>query len=470
MPRWRQLGEAWKRNAFSVVLFLVVAVAQYSFVSFQVIRTLDKDLATSASDVAKLAYDGRQWTPAAFSTGSVDVSNWFVVGADGAILDIESSLPSLLGTVTSPPAASFLGPTTVVSDFGETWRLFAKHLDDGYLALGVRERKDLPTVDSVLLHDAELFGRTKAQALSTPQTRTSQDVEVAIVAGDGRMLRAWGGIPLRMVDAQERLPEGVRDVHSGSKTYRVICILMRSTAGALVGRVSVHREITTMRVTLRHLLLFDLALLGLSVISLVGWAANHIRRSIDIKEALRRREGPEIEFKSSFQWDVEKQIQNKDLQREVVKAVAAFLNTDGGYLFIGVTDDAVVCGLEPDINLMDGNVDKLLRAIVQRLLNDIGPGFAGLWQARLERIGGRVVCAVTVDPASNGAWVGEDLFTRSGSSSRPLKGREAAQYLETRRRSRGGLIGGYPMLTLRHAASSLGKSDDLADGFRTRGA
>jgi hypothetical protein len=441
IPRWRQLREAWKRNAFSIVLFLVVAVAQYSCVSFQVTRTLDKDLAASASEVARLAFDGQRWTTEAFSSGSADVSNWFVVRADGAILDIESSLPSVFGTVGPPPAAAFVGPTTAVSEFDETWRLFAKHLDDGFLALGVRDPKDSSVVDSILLHDADLFGSTKLRALAWPQTKTNRDVEVAIVGGDGRMLRAWGGVPLKMVDVQERLPEGVHDVHSGNKTYRVICILVRSTAGSVVGRVAVHREITTMRATLQKLLLFDAVLLGLSILSLLGWTASHIRRSIDIEEALRRREGPEVEFKASFQWDVQKQVQNKDLQREIVKAVAAFLNTDGGYLFIGVTDDGVVCGLDPDITLTDGNVDLLLRAVVQRLLNDIGHGFSGLWQARIERVGGRAICAITVDPATSGAWVGEDLFHRSGSSSRPLRGREAAQYLETRRRTGGGLLG-----------------------------
>jgi hypothetical protein len=444
IPRWRQLREAWKRNAFSIVLFLVVAVAQYSCVSFQVTRTLDKDLAASASEVARLAYDGQRWTTEAFSSGSADVPNWFVVRADGAILDIESSLPSVFGTVAPPPAAAFVGPTTVVSEFGETWRLFAKQLDDGFLALGVRDPKDPPAVDSILLHDADLFGSNKARALMIPQTRTSRDVDVAIVGGDGRMLRAWGGVPLKMVDVQERLPEGVRDVRSGNRTYRLISILIRSTAGSVVGRVAVHREITTMQAALRQLLLFDAALLGLSILCLLGWTASHIRRSIDIEEAQERGEGPEIEFKSSFQWDIQKQIQNKELQREVVKAVAAFLNTDGGYLFIGVTEvtgHAVVCGLEPDINLMEGNVDKLLRAIVQRLLNDIGHGFSALWQARIERIGGRAICAIIVDPATHGVWLGEELFHRSGSSSRPLTGREAAQYLETRRPSRGGLLG-----------------------------
>ena len=46
-----------------------------------------------------------------------------------------------------------------------------------------------------------------------------------------------------------------------------------------------------------------------------------------------------LEFKSTFQWDVVKGEQNKALRLSSLKTIAAFLNSQGGTLLIGVEDD-----------------------------------------------------------------------------------------------------------------------------------
>jgi len=55
------------------------------------------------------------------------------------------------------------------------------------------------------------------------------------------------------------------------------------------------------------------------------------------------------EFKSSFVWDYYQQRANKALHVPVMKTVVAFLNSSGGYLLIGVSDDGQVLGLDSQL-------------------------------------------------------------------------------------------------------------------------
>jgi len=55
-----------------------------------------------------------------------------------------------------------------------------------------------------------------------------------------------------------------------------------------------------------------------------------------------------VEFKASLQWDYRQEKRNKDLYEPVMKNLAAFMNTVGGTVLIGVADDGQVLGLEPD--------------------------------------------------------------------------------------------------------------------------
>ncbi len=55
-----------------------------------------------------------------------------------------------------------------------------------------------------------------------------------------------------------------------------------------------------------------------------------------------------LEFKSSARWDFKENRINKALEQVILKTCAAFLNTDGGALLIGVDDDGKVVGLERD--------------------------------------------------------------------------------------------------------------------------
>jgi hypothetical protein len=60
-----------------------------------------------------------------------------------------------------------------------------------------------------------------------------------------------------------------------------------------------------------------------------------------IEELIEAGESADVEFKQTFRWDVNKGQPNKKMEEVIAKAVAAFANSDGGTLLIGVHDTKV---------------------------------------------------------------------------------------------------------------------------------
>lgn len=80
-----------------------------------------------------------------------------------------------------------------------------------------------------------------------------------------------------------------------------------------------------------------------------------------IQQIIQEKEGHNLEFKSSFKYDMKSStpknpIKNDILEKIIAISVAAFANADGGRLIIGVDDGNVVLGLEGDYKLQkNGN-------------------------------------------------------------------------------------------------------------------
>jgi len=86
----------------------------------------------------------------------------------------------------------------------------------------------------------------------------------------------------------------------------------------------------------------------------------------DMKEESLRRNGKTSEA------DQRKQNQKhikKSIQKEIAITVAAFVNSDGGKLFVGVSDDSEIIGIERDLNFFEGSIDKFTLTVKDYLKN-----------------------------------------------------------------------------------------------------
>ena len=85
---------------------------------------------------------------------------------------------------------------------------------------------------------------------------------------------------------------------------------------------------------------------------------------------LRLQESKTLEFKSSLRWNLkEDRKDDKRVTHAALKTIAAFLNTEGGDLLIGVDDDRKVLGIDHD--RLD-NDDKFMLHLAQAVRNGLG--------------------------------------------------------------------------------------------------
>ena len=67
---------------------------------------------------------------------------------------------------------------------------------------------------------------------------------------------------------------------------------------------------------------------------------------ISLEDMIAEGESDELEFKSTLRWDLKEGTVSKKLEEVVLKTVAAFANSQGGTLLIGVDDERQIVGLE----------------------------------------------------------------------------------------------------------------------------
>ncbi|MBO1065718.1 MULTISPECIES: RNA-binding domain-containing protein [Nostocales] len=153
-----------------------------------------------------------------------------------------------------------------------------------------------------------------------------------------------------------------------------------------------------------------------------------------IAELIKLPESPKLEYKSTLQWDVRQNRKNEDLKFSVLKTIAAFLNSEGGTLIIGVEDDGNIFGLEQDLAILSkGSLDQLEQTIVNLICDRIGAGFMSLVTVRFETIESKVVCAIDVRKSDiiaimQGKDKKSELYIRAGNTSKSLDISETVEF------------------------------------------
>lgn len=161
--------------------------------------------------------------------------------------------------------------------------------------------------------------------------------------------------------------------------------------------------------------------------------------SDEIIDLIAKGESRDLEFKSSARWDIKGNKLNKELERVIVKTVAAFLNSEaGGVLLIGVGDDGTIIGLQQDYQTVGKKHDRdaYENFLTNILLDSYGKDSSPLIQIFFHLIDNKDICRIIVKPSPKPVFVkddkGEHLFIRTGNSTRQLSTREAIEYCKIR--------------------------------------
>ena len=153
-----------------------------------------------------------------------------------------------------------------------------------------------------------------------------------------------------------------------------------------------------------------------------------------IQEIITLGESISLEFKSSLQWDVRQNQINKNLRLSVLKTIAAFLNSEGGILIIGVEDNGHVFGLENDYITTNNSKDKFLNLLNTLIGDYIGLDMSSYIDVRIEKIEEHEVCFIEVEKSHRPVFMTtggkNELYIRQGTTSRSLDPEETYKYIE----------------------------------------
>ena len=157
----------------------------------------------------------------------------------------------------------------------------------------------------------------------------------------------------------------------------------------------------------------------------------------DITALINKDEHENLEFKSTFRWDMRQNTVNRSMEKSVMKTIAAFLNSQGGHLVIGVDDNRSIVGLASDfssLNRKDADgFENHFSNIFHSMLGDQFRQFVKLYWSQVE---GKECCVVSVVPSQKPVYLkndsnGEEFFIRTGNGTTPLKLSEANAYIDS---------------------------------------
>ena len=143
--------------------------------------------------------------------------------------------------------------------------------------------------------------------------------------------------------------------------------------------------------------------------------------SAKIRDLIQQGETETVEFKSTVRWNLHSDKPGREIELAWLKALVAFLNTNGGNVLIGVGDDGRVLGLETD---KFANEDKCLRHIGNLINQHIGVEFTQLIQYDIVGLDDKKIaylrCSQSTSPAFLKSGKDEEFYVRTGPANQKL--------------------------------------------------
>ena len=154
---------------------------------------------------------------------------------------------------------------------------------------------------------------------------------------------------------------------------------------------------------------------------------------VSLKEKILIGENNTTEFKSSYKRDVRNQQVNDALKFQIIKTIAAFLNTDWWTLYVGVADDGTLLWLEHDISCFAKGLDGLLLDIDNLTKTHFNTSYA-LITVNVEMVDEKQILVFEVKAAKKPVYFTyqgkEEFYIRKAAGSLSLTIGEATNYIQ----------------------------------------
>jgi hypothetical protein len=151
------------------------------------------------------------------------------------------------------------------------------------------------------------------------------------------------------------------------------------------------------------------------------------------KDIINLGETEKIEFKSTLRFNLHTAKFGREIEHAALKTIAAFLNSWGGILLIGVDDRQNITGIEND---QFENDDKAMLHLTNMIKERMGSDFMQFVNCSIETIDSRKVMRIDVSPSNLPAFLSnnneEYFFVRTGPSTTELKPSRIYDYIDNR--------------------------------------
>ena len=149
---------------------------------------------------------------------------------------------------------------------------------------------------------------------------------------------------------------------------------------------------------------------------------------------VREGETKYVEFKETLSLDIKTQKKEKYIEDSALKTVVAFLNTDGGRLLIGVSDDKQITGLDAEIKKVHKkSLDNFLKHLKNIIKDRIGTQFYPFIEYQAIKVDTKYVLIIECKASKSECYLyGKDFYVRTNPATDYLNGPDLVEYVKVR--------------------------------------
>ena len=152
-----------------------------------------------------------------------------------------------------------------------------------------------------------------------------------------------------------------------------------------------------------------------------------------VSDLIAKGESKTIEFKSTLSIDLKDGKKQKFIEDASMKNIVAFINSDGGTLLIGVSDDGVILGIDKDKKLYQNSTDKFLLKLKNMIKERIGEDYYPFINSSVISVLGKEIAKVDCEPSKKPCFLdGRDYYVRTNPGTDKLEGQTLMNYITNR--------------------------------------
>lgn len=167
-------------------------------------------------------------------------------------------------------------------------------------------------------------------------------------------------------------------------------------------------------------------------ISMISDIIGQLSDKDKVRIIIQNGENKHNEFKSSAFLDLKTNQKVDYLITPIIKTIAAYMNTDGGNLIVGVNDSSDIIGIANELKLFPSR-DRYLQTIENHVKAQLGTQNTSQINYKFVEIKSNVILLISVlSKSKKEVYIKEkEFYIRSTPSTRKLEGREMNEYIET---------------------------------------